>query len=184
MSGRRNYRRKLEVLICMLGIILLNCTSCGKKDVPKPIAGKYVSADGDSYIVVENYKSGKSEKFDEIIGCCDIQFTNVDLSSFSEFCVINGTGNYIVVNKLSGLSAEETEEIKKKFESNIDLNKQFIENKAEFGYFYSKDEKKYGLCCEIEGSGFNGAYECYVSMEYNADEKMIVCNEIKYILEE
>ncbi len=178
-------RRKIIVLLCVICIVFANLVGCGKKDFPKPVSGKYVSVDGNSYIVIGEYSAGKSEKFDEVLGYCDIQFTNVDLSPFSEFSVINGTSVYIAINDLGGkLSSEEVKEIKKKFESNIDLNKQFVENKAKFGYFYSENEKGYGFLCEIEGSGFDGAYECYVAMEYIAKEKTIICEEIKYILEE
>lgn len=177
-------RRKGIIMFWNLCFVIVCCLGCGAEEIPKPIAGKYISTDGNSYIVLGEYSQGKSDKFDEIMGYCDAQFTNVDLSSFAEFCEFNGAGNYIMVNKLTGLTTEETAEIRKKFRNNIDLNAQFVENKAEFGYFYSESEKKYGLCCEIEGSGFDGAYECYVAMEYNLKDRTIVCDDIKYILEE
>lgn len=177
-------RRKSIVLFCVICIVFLNLTGCGKKETPKPIAGKYVSVDGNSYIVLENYRDGKSGKFDGTIGHCDIQCTNVDLSYFSEFSIGNTAREYIRAIKRSGGSPEGYEETKKKFESNIDVNKQFIENKDEFEYFYSEYDKGYGLSCEIKGSGFDGTYESYVMMEYDSKEKIIICNEIKYILEE
>lgn len=176
--------RKVIIMFFSLCLVVAYCVGCGVEEAPKPIAGKYISVDGNSYITLGEYSEGKSNEFDEIMGYCDAQFTNVDLSSFAEFCEFNGAGNYIVVNKLTGLTTEETAKIRERFRNNIDLNTQFVENKAKFGYFYSESEKKYGLCCEIEGSGFDGAYECYVSMEYNSEEREIICDEIKYILEE
>ena len=37
---------------------------------------------------------------------------------------------------------------------------------------------------EVNGSGFDGAYETYVTVEYISKEKAIICDEIKYVLEE
>ena len=177
-------KKKLLMFILIFTTIIICFTGCSKKENNDPIDGKYISADGNSYIILTNYKDVKSGKFDEEIGRCNLQFFEIDLSPFSQFTILNGMGNYIMANKFTEISKEESDNIRNMFENKIDLDKQFKENKAEFSYFYSIDEKKHGLCCEIEGSGFNGAYECYVSMEYNLDEKTIICEEIKYILEE
>lgn len=173
-------------MILMLCVIILCFTGCGNKEkTPKPINGKYVSADGESYIILSEYEHGRPKGADaDVFGKGSLQFTNVDLSTFSKYCIHNNTSNYIYLNKLGGLSVEEREEITKMFEDKIDLENQFMNNSAEFEYFYSEVEKGYGFMCEIEGSGFDGAYECYVTVEYVADEKTIICDEIKYVLEE
>ncbi len=180
--SRENKKKIINIFI--LYIIVLCMTGCGKEKVPKPVEGKYVSMDGSSYMVLSDYTDERPKDSEDVFGKCKLQFTNVDLSGFSEFCILNATSNYISVNKLSELSKEELDGIKKNFESNIDLKKQFMDNKAEFEYFYSEEEKGYGFMCEIEGSGFDGAYECYVAAEYVADEKAIICDEVKYIFED
>lgn len=180
--SRENKKKIINIII--LYIIVLCMTSCGKEKVPKPVEGKYVSADGSSYIVLSDYTNESPKDSEDVFGKCRLQFTNVDLTAFAEFCILNATGNYISVNKLGNLSQEELAGVKKRFEDSIDLKKQFIDHKAEFEYFYSEEEKGYGFMCEIEGSGFDGAYECYVSAEYVADEKAIICDEVKYILED
>lgn len=179
-----NKKEKIISLFTVLIISIVLLMGCGKKDVPKPISGKYISDDGNSYIMLENYKNGKYKGFNEEIGYCELQFHNVDLSSFKQFGVMNSTGNYITNHKLENASKEEKNKIQEMYETNINMEKQFEANKAKFSFFYSSDEKKYALCCAVDGSGFDGSYETYVSMEYNFKKKAIICDEIKYTLKE
>lgn len=178
-----SYRKKIVVLLCVVCLLCANFVGCGKKGVPKPVAGKYVSADGNSYIVLSNYKAEKSKESEDVIGYCDIQFSNVDLSTTLEYCVHISTSRYIEANKEKGLTEEDIEAVKKKFADDIDLQGQLIDNAAEFEYFYSETDKGYGFSYEIEGSGYDGAYECYLILEYIADEKAVIYDEIKYTLE-
>lgn len=184
MNKVLNKCKKAKIII--LCIIILCFTGCGNKEnTPKPINGKYVSADGGSYIILSDYEHGRPKGADaDVFGKGNLQFINVDLSTFSEYCVYNNTSNYIYINKLAELGIEERDEITKMFEDKIDIHNQFMDNSAEFEFFYSEVDKAYGFMCEIAGSGFDGAYECYVTVEYVADEKTIICDEIKYVLEE
>lgn len=173
-------KKRLKMMIG-LSVIVLCITGCEKEKVPTPLEGKYISKDGNSFIELSNYKSNSSE---EKIGECDIQFTNVDFSEFYDFTVNVTAANYIAVNYPDGCSKEERNDICEKIKSQMDMNKQFIDNPSKFEYFHSESEQGYGFMSEIEGSGFDGAYETYVTLEYRADEKAIICNEIKYVLEE
>lgn len=174
---------KKIVVNFFLIMLILGLSGCGKDKVPKPVEGRYVSLDGDSCIVLSNYSSQKNEK-DGQIGTCNLWFKDVDFSDFQNFSVQNSAINYKTKMYPEGCSDNEMDEIIKMFENQIDINKQFSENKALFTYFYSESEKAYGFQCEIEGSGFDGAYENYVTVEYRADDNALICNEIKYILEE
>ena len=174
---------KKMVRIFLIASVLLVLTGCGKKESPKPVEGKYVSLSGDSYIILSDYNS-ESDKKNDKIGECKLQFINVDLSNFYNYSVNNSCSNYISKNYPDGCTKDKINEIMDMYKEQIDLNKQFVENSAKFMYFYSETEKGYGFMSEIEGSGFDGAYETYVTVEYCADDKSIICDEVKYILEE
>lgn len=183
MTVKKNKRNKKFVLNIILLMMILCISGCGKEKPPKPIEGKYVSSNGNDYIILSNYVS-KSNDLNEKIGECDLKFTNVDLSGFYNFSVYNSASNYATRYFPDGCSEKEKDMLLEKYRKQIDLNKQFSENKAKFKYFYSTTEKRYGFMCEIEGSGFDDAYETYLTVEYRADEKAIICDEIKYVLEE
>lgn len=174
--------KKIVVKLFLI-MLIMGLSGCGKDKIPEPVEGKYVSLNGDSFIVLSDYESQKNEK-DGQIGKCNLQFENVDFSDFQNFSVHNSAINYRTKKYPDGCSDNEMDEMIKMFENQIDVNKQFCENKALFTYFYSESEKGYGLQSEIEGSGFDGAYENYVTVEYNPRDKALICNEIKYILEE
>lgn len=175
------YKKSIITILLVIGVICI--TGCGKDKVPQPKEGRYVSADGNSSIILSDYVSDKGDS-GNAIGKCNIQFVNVDLSDFYAFAVNNSVANYVVKYFPDGCTEEEEAMLADQFENQIDIHKQFCENKAQFNYFYSDTNKGYGLMSEIQGSGFDGAYENYVTIEYKAGEKAIVCNEIKYILED
>ena len=176
--------RRIKRIISVLLVMLFMLTACNKQDVKMVIEdGKYVSVDKSSYIVVSDYKNGKSDEYDEIIGYCNIQFFNVDLSAFEEYYLANNTANYIAVNTEGNVSDERLKEIQDMLMDNVDFRKQFIDNKAEF--FYFKDSYgDYGLAGKVDGSGFGQGYETYVSIGYLPKEKTIIVDDVKYILEE
>lgn len=174
--------------IYLYGLMILSLlfilTGCGEKtDKTTVKEGKYISVDGESYITVENYKKGKSDKFEEVIGYCDIQFHNVDMSAFEEFYLINNTANYVMLNYDGKATEEQRQEIREMLMERVDFKNQFEENKA--NYFFFRDyEGDYGLGCEVEGSGFDQGYETYMSLLYKPAEKTIEVEGVKYILEE
>lgn len=175
-------------IIYLYGLMILSLlfifTGCGKKaDKITVKEGKYISADGESYITVDNYIKGKSDKFEEVIGYCDIQFHNVDMSSFEEFYLASNTANYVTVNYNGDATEEQIQEIEDMLMERVDFENQFEENKA--NYFFFKDDKgAYGLGCEVDGSGFDQGYETYMSLVYKPAEKIIEVDGVKYILEE
>ncbi len=177
-------KRKISLSICYGLVIVCICGICsGCKNNSEVVEGKYVSVgkNKDSYITVTDY----TEEDVEYLGECKIQFTNVDLSNYRDLAVNNATLNYAVVNDLTeSISDEELKELREQFSSNIELEKQYYDNKALFEYGYSEEEQGYWMMSEIDGSGFDGKYECYVSMQYIPSEKTIVINEKKYVLEE
>ena len=176
-------KKKIKYAFNIILLMMFLCLSgCGKEKPPKPMEGKYVSSDGNSYIVLSDYVL-KDNDINKKIGECNLKFTNVDLSAFYNFSVSNSASTYVTRYFPDGCSEEEKDDLIAQYKKQIDLNKQFSEKKANFQYFYSKTEKRYGFMCEIEGSGFDGAYETYLTVEYRADEKTIICDEIKYILE-
>lgn len=174
--------------VCLYGLLLVTflfmITGCDEKtDKTTVKEGKYISVDGESYVTVENYIKGKSEKFEEVIGYCDIQFHNVDMSSFEEFYLANNTTNYIQINMDGKATEEQLHEVKEMLIKRVDFKKQFEENAA--NYFFFKDyEGNYGLGCEVDGSGFDQGYITYMSLAYKPSEKTIEVDGVKYILEE
>lgn len=180
--------KKFNLSICYSLILICICGLCsGCKNNSEVVEGKYVSVgkNKDSYITVSDFTNEDVE----YLGECNLQFTNVDLSIFKEYAVINATGNYVVEYDLRENMTEEEfkkefEKLKEKFASNIDLKKQFSDNKSLFEFGYDEYEKAYWISGEIDGSGFNNEYECYVNMEYIPSEKSIVIDEKKYVLEE
>ena len=174
--------------VSLYGLLILSLlfvlTGCGDKaDKTTVKEGKYISVDGESYITVENYIKGKSEKFEEVIGYCDIQFHNVDMSSFEEFYLKNNTMNYVQLNYEGNVTEEQLQEIKEMLMKRVDFKNQFEENKA--NYFFFKDYAgDYGLGCEVDGSGFDQGYETYMSLLYKPSDKTIEIDGVKYILEE
>lgn len=174
--------RVFSILIYLIFLVAL--TGCQKtKNKITVKEGKYVSVDGDSYMTVENYKEGKSEEFEEVIGCCDIQFYNVDMTSFVDFYLANNTGNYVAVNMNGKATEEELKEIRKMLMERVDFVSQFEKNKSCF-FFFKDYAGDYGMLCKVEGSGFDQGYETYVSLLYLPDENTIAVDGIKYILEE
>lgn len=174
---------KLRFIILFIIMINITITGCQNKKVSKVIEGKYISVDGESYIVVDDYKKGKSDEFDEVIGYCNIQLHNVDLTAFEDFYLSNNTANYLAVNTNGNVSDEQMKEIQDILKSRVDFKKQFEDNKAEF--FYFKDAYgDYGLGCEVDGSGFDQGYETYLSLGYSLKDKTIIIDEVKYILQE
>lgn len=170
-------------ILSIIMIILTVLTGCGKENEPKVISGKYVAADGESYVVVDGYEKGKSDKFEEVIGYCNIQFFNVDLTSYEEFYLNNNTASYIAVNIEGSVSDDQIKEIQDMLKDRVDLKKQFEDNKARF-FYYKDSYGDYGLGCEIDGSGFDQGYETYVNLLYLPEDKTIVINEMKYVLQE
>ena len=181
-------KKKFNLSICYGLILICICGVCsGCKNNSEVVEGKYVSVgkNKDSYITVTDYTNEDVA----YLGECNLQFTNVDLSIFEDFAVNNAVSNYIGVNDLGeGMTEEEFEEefkkLKEKFASNIDLKKQFSDNKSLFEYGYNENEKVYWISGEIDGSGFDDKYECFVNMEYIPSEKSKVIDEKKYVLEE
>lgn len=177
----KKYKKNIVYLLIVIAILI---TACGKKEenIPKPFEGKYIATDGSGYITVENYRNGSSEEFEEVVGLCDLQFFNVDLSGYEEFYLLNNATNYIAVNTEGGLTDEEVEEIMDMLRANVNFKKQFEENKATFSY-YEDDDGGHGLICEVEGSGFGQGYETYVNIQYIPNEKAICIDELKFELE-
>lgn len=134
-------------IVIILAVLLL--VGCGKREKPKPIEGKYISVDGNSYILLENYKNGnaQSEKnklmteSSDMIGTCELQFHNIDLSIIKNNIITMATTSYFQKHHLSKASQEEKDNVKNMLESNIDLDKQFAQNKAKVNYIYSTSEK-------------------------------------------
>ena len=176
-------RRKIIYSI-LIAAMVTTFTGCGEKEkVPKPIEGLYVSADGESSLRLSDYSS-QSDLGENVYGKCSIQFQNVDLEAFENFAIYNSVSHYIFAKMQASCTDAERDEVIESYKSKIDVNNQFCDNKATFVYFYSEEDKGYGFMSEVNGSGFDGAYETYVTVEYISKDKAIICDEIKYVLEE
>lgn len=171
--------KKIKIITICLAILsmVMLLTGC-KADLKE---GKYVleNGDGQSYITISDYTKEGSE----YLGFCKMQFKNVDFTTFEEHSVNNTFLNYITNKGLTDLSEEEQEKLKKEFEANLNFEKQFVENKSLFEYGYSEEQEGYWLMSEINGSGFDDAFETYVNMQYIPEENALVFDERKYILE-
>lgn len=174
---------KAKIILLVLIIINLLLTGCGKEKDSKVVEGKYVSVDGESYIVVDEYKKGGSDEFEQVIGYCNIQFHNADLTSFEDFYLDNNTASYIAVNTNGHISDEQLKEIQDMLKVRVDFKKQFEDHKAKF-FYYKDDYGDYGLICKVDGSGFEQGYETYVNLRYLYEDKTIIVDEVKYILQE
>lgn len=141
--------KKFNLSICYGLILVCICGLCsGCKNNSEVVEGKYVSVgkNKDSYITVSDFTNEDVA----YLGECNLQFTNVDLSVFEDFAVNNAVANYIGVNNLGeDMTDEEYEKLKKKFASNIDLKKQFSDNKSLFEYGSMKMKKYTGYLVRL-----------------------------------
>lgn len=176
--------KKFGLGILLTVFILVSLTGC-KKDKNKITVreGRYVSVDGESYITVTDYKNGKSDEFEEVTGYCDIQFCNVDMSTFIDFYLANNTGSYVAVNMGGKATEKELDEIRKMLLERVDFKAQFEDNKAHF-FVFKDSYGDYGMASKVEGSGFDQGYETYVSLLFLPEENIIAVDGVKYILSE
>lgn len=193
MSSRLPAMKKvIGTALCILGILSASIFSSGCSDsIPAPKEGKYVNARGgaDSYITLSGYKTSSNSSFgDQYVGECYLQFHDIDLKTYADFCINITVTNYIAINITDEMTQEEYDakydELYKEFIKNIDLKAQYSDKSSLFYYGHSTEYNNYWFSSEIAGSGFDGKYEGYLNVEYLPDEKAIICDDIKYVLEE